>query len=394
MDNIRILDSCNGCKKCIKACPISAITIKNKKAIVLEHCNLCGLCVSSCDYKSIEIKKIKEKEENLNDYKGIWVFGEQRNGQIQNVVYELLGEGRRLADKLGVELACVVIGDNMESYSQSLIFHGADKVYLIENPKLENYLGGIYTKLLVTLIKEYKPEIVLMGATSIGRAFAPRVAAKLKTGLTADCTSLEITEDGRLAQTRPAFGGNIMATIFCNNTRPVMATVRPKVMKREKEDRSRKGEVFKIFPEIKEEEIEVKILKIVKELESKVNLEEAEIIISGGRGLREPKNFSLLEDLAEVLGGVVGASRAAVDSGWISHYHQVGQTGKTVSPKLYIACGISGAIQHLIGMQTSKCIVAINKDPNAPIFQIADYGIVGDLFEVVPLLTKNLKKNL
>lgn len=395
MKNILILDSCTGCKKCLKACPISAITIVDKKAQILEHCNLCSACVSSCEFEAIKIKKL-ESEANLelSSYQGIWVFAEQREGKVQNVAYELLGEGKRLADKLRVELSAVLIGNNMESSCSRLIAFGADKVYLAENSLLDNYQGNVYTKIMVELINQYKPEIVLMGATSIGRAFAPRVAAKLSTGLTADCTSLDITEDGQLAQTRPAFGGNIMATILCSNYRPVMATVRPKVMKRREEDQNRRGEIIKIFPEIKEEDLEVKILKIVKELESKINLEEAEIIISGGRGIRKPKNFALLEELAAVLGGAVGASRATVDAGWISHHHQVGQTGKTVCPKLYIACGISGAIQHLIGMQTSQCIIAINKDPNAPIFQIADYGIVGDVLEVVPLLIKSLKEML
>ncbi|MBU2599993.1 electron transfer flavoprotein subunit alpha/FixB family protein [bacterium] len=330
--------------------------------------------------------------EELNNYQGIWVFAEQRERKIQNVVYELLGKGRELADKLETELSVVLMGDGWEDKCLDLITHGADKVYLVQHSRLENYTGCIYPKMMAELISQYKPAMVLIGATSIGRAFAPQVAAKLKTGLTADCTGLDLTESGELAQTRPALGGNIMATILCKSRRPVMATVRPKVMKKIKEDLKRRGEVVKIFPEIKEEDLRIKILKIVKELESKVNIEEAEVIVSGGRGIREAKNFALLEELAKALGGVVGASRAVIDAGWISHYHQVGQTGKTVSPKLYIACGISGAIQHLIGMQTSKCIVAINKDPHAPIFQIADYGIVGDLFEVVPLLTKSLKE--
>ncbi|MDI6785439.1 MAG: FAD-binding protein [bacterium] len=395
MESIKILDNCTGCKKCLKTCPISAIVIVDKKAQILEHCNLCAACVSSCELEAIKIKRIEGKSTiKINDYQGIWVFAEQREEKIQNVVYELLGEGRRLADKLWVNLSAVLIGNNMESNCARLIAFGADKVYLVENSLLKDYQGNVYTRIMVELINQYKPEIVLMGATSIGRAFAPRVAAKLSTGLTADCTSLDITEERQLAQTRPAFGGNIMATILCNNYRPVMATVRPKVMKKKEEDQNRKGEIIKIFPDVKEEDLKVKILKIVKELESKVNLEEAEIIVSGGRGIREPKNFALLEELAATLGGVVGASRATVDAGWISHYHQVGQTGKTVCPKLYIACGISGAIQHLVGMQTSQCIVAINKDPNAPIFQIADYGIVGDVLEAVPLLTKSLKEML
>jgi electron transfer flavoprotein alpha subunit len=273
-----------------------------------------------------------------------------------------------------------------------LIKKGADKVYVVESPHLRNYQDESYARVLSALIREYKPEIVLTGATSIGRALIPRVAIEIETGLTADCTGLEIdTESRLLLQTRPAFGGNIMATIVCRDHRPQMATVRHKVMKELERDDSRNGEIIKKdFPE----EVffsRTKLLNSVEEATDLVNITEADIIVSGGKGLGKAENFTIIEELAKVLGGAVGASRATVDAGWIPYSHQVGQTGKTVCPKLYIACGISGAIQHLAGMQSSETIIAINKDPEAPIFKVATYGIVGDLFEVVPQLIKKLQ---
>ncbi|SNX53081.1 electron transfer flavoprotein subunit alpha/FixB family protein [Thermoanaerobacterium sp. RBIITD] len=328
----------------------------------------------------------------MSDYKDIWVFAEQRDGMIMNVALEILGEARKLADKKGVNVGAVLLGYNIGSLAKELISYGADLVYVVDNPLLLNYTTEGYAKVIADLANEYKPEVILYGATYIGRDLAPRIASKLMTGLTADCTGLDIDENGLLLQTRPAFGGNLMATIKCPDRRPQMSTVRPGVMKKSVKDESRKGQVINYETDIKETDIRTKILNIVKEAKSKVNLEEADIIVSGGRGVGNAEGFKLIKELADVLGGVVGASRATVDAGWISSDHQVGQTGKTVRPKLYIACGISGAIQHLAGMSNSGTIVAINKNPDAPIFKVADYGIVGDLFKVIPALIEELKK--
>jgi len=390
-----ILDKCTGCKKCISACPFGAIEVKDKKALILENCNLCGACVEVCPFEAILLKKEEKIVEGLEDYTGVWVFAEQREGKLQPVGLELLGEGRKLADTLGEELAAVLFGRDMENSARELIAYGADKVYLANHEELYHYQCGLYTRMLTDLIKERKPEIVLFGATTLGRSLAPRVAARLRTGLTADCTGLEIDEERRLLrQTRPAFGGNIMATILCPHHRPQMSTVRPKVMKKPAPDHSRKGEIIRIEAKVDEGDMVTRVLDIIREEAKVVDLQEAEIIVSGGRGIGKPENFKLIEELAEVLGGAVGASRATVDAGWIPSYHQVGQTGKTVQPKIYIACGISGAIQHQVGMRSSEIIIAINKDPHAPIFNIATYGIVGDLLQVVPHLTRKFKEIL
>ncbi len=390
-----IPDKCTGCEKCVPACPFGAVEVRDKKADIRDNCNLCGACVEVCPFAAILLIKEEKVIEGLEDYAGVWVFAEQREGKLQPVGLELLGEGRRLADTLGEELAAVIFGRDMESSARELIAYGADKVYLVSHEKLHRYECGVYTKVLTDLIKEQKPEIFLFGATTLGRSLAPRVATRLRTGLTADCTGLEIDKEKRLLrQTRPAFGGNIMATILCPAHRPQMATVRPKVMKKLSPDSSRKGEIIKVGADINEEDITTRILDLIREETKVVDLQEAEIVVSGGRGLGKAENFKLIEELAEVLGGAVGASRATVDAGWIPSYHQVGQTGKTVQPKIYIACGISGAIQHQVGMRSSDIIIAINKDPGAPIFNIATYGIVGDLFRVVPLLTKKFQEAL
>lgn len=325
-------------------------------------------------------------------YSGVWVFAEQKNGEIAPVVYELLGKGKKLAEKLGVELSAVLLGEAVEKSAHRLIAHGADTVYLVEDPALKDFNDDPYALVLTELIREYKPEIVLCGATSVGRSFIPKVATRLRTGLTADCTGLEIEEERKLLlQTRPAFGGNIMAQILCPENRPQMSTVRHKVMDKAELDETHKGKIIRKEFSGKLTS-RTKILKEILEKEETVNLAEADIIVSGGRGLGEAKHFSLIKDLARELGGAVGASRATVDAGWIPYSHQVGQTGKTVKPKIYIACGISGAIQHLIGMQSSDIIVAINKDSDAPIFKVATYGIVGDLFEVIPEFISQIKK--
>ncbi|MCK4618272.1 electron transfer flavoprotein subunit alpha/FixB family protein, partial [Candidatus Aerophobetes bacterium] len=302
------------------------------------------------------------------------------------VTYELLGMGRTLANDLGEELSGVLLGSHMRGKAEELLNYDLEKIYLIEDPLLESYRTHLYTQVIVDLVNHKKPEIILMGATSLGRDLAPRVATRLQTGLTADCTGLEIDKKERnLIQTRPALGGNIMARIISPYHRPQMATVRPKVMKRARPGHSKKAEIIEIEPKVSQDNEAVKIISLIREEKEAVDLQGAEIIVSGGRGLGKPENFSFIRKLADLLGGAVGASRAVVDAGWIQPYHQVGQTGKTVQPKLYIACGISGAIQHQVGMRTSEVIVAINKDPEAPIFNIATYGIVEDLHKFLPV---------
>ena len=396
MANIKILlDKCVGCKLCIGGCPFNAIKVEQKKAAILDNCTLCGACVSSCKFKAIDFEKDEaDGPADIALYKDVWVFGEQKNGVPANVALELLGEGRKLADSLNVKLCAVLLGENMEAAAKSLVSYGADRVYLVDDPSLKNFNDESYADIFVQLISRYKPEIVLLGATTYGRSLGPRVSSRLNTGLTADCTKLEIDPEKRiLLQTRPAFGGNLMATIICPNHRPQMSTVRPKVMKALEPDLSRSGEIIR--PEIViPEDVKVKVTDVVSTLCEKVNLTEADIIVSGGRGLGDPKNFALIEELARVLGGAVGASRATVDAGWIEYSHQVGQTGKTVGPKVYFACGISGAVQHLAGMSSSDTIIAINKNPEAPIFKVATFGIVGDVLEVLPALIGEFKKRL
>lgn len=391
-----INDKCTGCTLCVKACPFGAITMVEKLAVIdLDKCTLCSACVEVCKFNAIELKKESKATEGMEHYKGVWIFGEQKKGVIQPVVYELLGKARELAKQLNRDVSCVLLGENIKDKTQELIERGADCIYLVEAPALANFLDEPYTRILCHLIRKYRPEIFLCGATSIGRALVSRVAVRLHTGLTADCTGLDIdAEEKILLQTRPAFGGNIMATIITKNHRPQMATVRHKVMKEAALNPSRKGKVIEESFDRSFFTSRTKILDIVEEVSSTINITEADIIVSGGRGMRGPENFALLEELAVALGGAVGSSRAAVDSGWMPYSHQVGQTGKTVCPKIYIACGISGQIQHLVGMQSSKIIVAINQDPHAPIFTVANYGIVGDLFQVVPLLTKKFKEVL
>jgi electron transfer flavoprotein alpha subunit len=326
------------------------------------------------------------------EHKNLLVFIETDEGAAKNVGYELLNPGRALADKLGEKLVAVVMGKNVEAVAKNAIAYGADQAILVEGDEYNTYNTDAATYAMCALIEKYAPSIVLYGATNNGRDLGPRVACKLETGLTADCTALDIDEEtGLLMSTRPTFGGNLMATIACPDHRPQMSTVRPGVFKKPALDESRTGEIITEELHLDPAQQRVKLVERIKEVAQAVNLEEAEIIVAGGRGLKEKENFKLVEELAQVLGGTVGASRAAVDADWIPHAHQVGQTGKTVAPKLYIAIGISGAIQHLAGMSGSKTVIAINKDADAPIFGVADYGIVGDLFEVVPAMIEEIK---
>ena len=389
-----ISEKCVGCGACIRSCAYDAIKLEDKLAVIdADKCVLCGACVQSCPFEAILLRKLQAKAIDKGEYSGIWVFAEQREGIIAPVAYELLGKGRELADELEAELSAVVFGHKIESLAADLIAFGADQVILVDDPVLKHFRDERYDKALTELAQKYKPAIILAGATVIGRSFIPRVAVHLHTGLTADCTGLAIDpEQQNLLQTRPAFGGNIMATILTSNHRPQMATVRHKVMNPIPRDDTRDGIVIQEQINFDMDEDESTWLGFEKEKTNLINITEANIIVSGGRGIKDAKNFSLIEELAEALGGAVGASRAAVDAEWIPYSHQVGQTGKTVKPKVYLSIGISGAIQHLAGMSSADYIIAINKDPDAPIFKVADLGIVGDLFEVVPKLIKRIKE--
>lgn len=387
-------EQCIGCSACVSACPFGAIVMEGDKATVTDACTVCGACIDVCAVTAIARPAAAEPAVDLSEYKGVWVYVEQFQGKARNVGYELLGEGRKLADAMGQELAAILIGDSIESLAGGMFASGADKVYLLEGEEYKHYSTDAYTRAMTDLIHTYKPSVILMGATNDGRDLGPRVACRVGTGLTADCTNLGIDEEtGLVAWTRPAFGGNIMATILCPNHRPQMGTVRPNVFKRPEPDKSRQGELIRVEGKIKATDIRTKLVEILALADTAAcNLEEAQFIVAGGRGMGKPENFELIEELAALLGGAVGASRAAVDAGWKPAIHQVGQTGKTVAPKVYIACGISGAIQHLAGMSTSDVIIAINKDADAPIFKFADFGIVGDVLEILPVLIEEIKK--
>lgn len=392
MGLIIIQEKCTGCSLCIRACPFDAFELVDKKAVVNDKCTLCGICVSSCKFEAIVLpERDRTAAVNVDEYHGVWVFVQHDDGGVHHVSLELVGEGRKLADQLGTHLSCMVMGTTVESNIDELSCYDIDKLYIVESPVLDRYRTRPYVDAAVTLIKKYKPEIVLIGATSTGRDFGGGLATELRTGLTADCTGLDIEIDTRsLMQTRPAFGGNIMATIKSSNHRPQMATVRPKVFAIPLRGEKRAiGEVRVEVP-LSEKKQKSRILEWIPSKEG-VNLADANVIVSGGRGIGKPENFALLQELADLIDGAVGASRAAVDAGWIDYSHQVGQTGRTVRPKIYIACGISGAVQHLAGMKTSDVIIAINKDPDAPIFKMATYGFVGDVLEVVPKLINKLK---
>lgn len=331
----------------------------------------------------------------MSDARNVWVFIEVVRGKIKGVSLELLGQGRKMADDLGEKLVAIIPGNEIEDFAKMAIHYGADEAIVVDQKELKDYSTDGYTKAMCTLIKKYNPAVLLIGATNNGRDLGPRVSSRMQTGLTADCTELGVDSETRLVKwTRPAFGGNLMATILCPDYRPQIGTVRPGVFKKPEEDTGRKGEIIHETVEFGPDEIRTRIVEVITEAGgADVNLEEAEIIVSGGRGVGGPEGFEVLKELADEIGAQIGASRAAVDSGWISSLHQVGQTGKSVGPKIYIACGISGAIQHVAGMSSSDMIIAINKDPDAPIFNIADYGIVGDLFEIIPELTKRIRSS-
>jgi len=395
---IEVLNNCIGCSKCVGSCPFEAISMSNKKAVIdLTKCTLCGACVQVCPVKAIVISREMVKRD-LSAYRDVWVFVEfaddadiKKQGEIKKVSFELLSKGRFLADKLNQKLCAVVLTDKNRDYEKILSEYGADIVYLLENDEYLPYDTDIYSASIMSLINKYKPSIFLFGATYKGRDLAPRMAANLYVGLTADCTDLNINNDGLLVQSRPAFGGNIMADILSPNSRPQMATVRPNVMK-----------IVKVLPkavEVIKEDIRidknirrVKVVQRHKEEEKGyTKIENADIIVSGGRGLKSKEKFEILNELAKLLNASVGASRAAVDSGFIDKKHQVGQSGTTVRPRLYLAFGISGAVQHLVGMKNSDVIVAINKDPNAMIFSVSKYAIIGDAHDIAKKLIEKIK---
>jgi len=391
-------ETCTGCEACIPSCPFGALSMAEGKAVVDEKCTFCGACVDVCPVSAITLEKdVKTGGVDASAYKNVWVFIEHEQEKVSSVSFELLGQGRKLADDLGCQLCGMLLcdGGQAETFAKEAIAYGAEKVYVMESPLLKTYRTEPFAAGAVALVRKHKPEVVLFGATTQGRDFAGNVATTLEAGLTADCTGLDIDQEAKqLKQTRPAFGGNIMAVILdYPQYRPQMATVRPKVFPMPAKDESKKGEILRETLSMTEEQVRTRVLEFLRGAEA-INLVDAEIIVSGGRGIGNSENFKVIRQLAEALGAAVGASRAAVDSGWISYEHQVGQTGRTVRPKIYVAAGISGAIQHQAGMKTSDIIVAVNKDPEAPIFKIATYGIVGDLFTVLPMLTEEFKKRL
>ena len=391
---IILVEKCIGCLKCVKICPAAALEM----AFTPEELKILQEIASQQEAGAPVDEELDDEAaalaKKLAAYHDVWVFIEQTEGVPARVSWELLGVGADLARARKSRLCAVVIGSQVEPLVSEAFAYGAEKVYLIDAPVFRYYRTHSYLEGLCLLIDRYRPEIILMGATGLGRDLAGAVATRVATGLTADCTGLAIDDKGHLMQTRPAFGGNIMATIMCDKFRPQMATVRPNVMPMAVHRPGATGEIIRESCPIREEELAVKVLKIITDSTSteSVDITGAEFIVSGGRGMMGKLNFSLLKELADELGGVVGASRSAVDAGWMPPDRQVGQTGKTVRPKIYIACGISGAIQHLVGMQDADLIIAINRDKDAPIFEVATYGIVGDLFKIIPAITARIRE--
>jgi len=385
---------CTGCGNCVENCVFSGVEIIDDKAIITENCAFCGACLDVCPVNAIliESEEFKGDKIDLSQYRGVWVIAEHYQNIIHPVAFQLLGKGAELAKELEVNLTFVILGADFDDQLDKISLYGPDQIIYIKSPILKHYYSDLYVEALTDLINENKPEIILIGATPTGRDFAPRIAKRLNAGLTADCTGLEIDQNTRnLLQTRPTFGGTLMATILTPNSRPQMATVRPGIFQ-SPEKMKKNTEIKKIEYNFKEKDLVSKIVKVIDREKSTINLEEAEIIVAGGRGVGSKENFKMIEELAEVLGAELGGSRVTVELNWLDQDRQIGQTGKTVSPKLYIACGISGAIQHLVGMQNSEIIVAINKDRKAPIFKVAHYGIIGDLHEIVPVLIEEIKK--
>jgi electron transfer flavoprotein alpha subunit/NAD-dependent dihydropyrimidine dehydrogenase PreA subunit len=390
------IDTCTGCMLCPKACNFGAIEKDGDKVkFDLDKCVLCGSCEEICPVNAITIERKKVDAGEIAQYKNVFVFCETHEGRLRSVALELVTKGRELADKLGDKLVAILIGYEVEGHAQTLIHHGADHVLVVDGKIFADYTTDAYTIAMTSLIAPRKPAIVLYGATNNGRDLAPRVAARLALGLTADCTGLEIDEARQLVQTRPAFGGNIMAEIISPYTRPQMATVRPNVFKPGEPDTSRTGEVEKVNIEVSPVQVRTRVTEKVSEMvEGMKSVEEADIIVCSGRGIKDPANLELPRQLAKLLDAAIGGSRPIVDMGWLPPTQQVGQSGRTVCPKLYFALGISGAIQHQIGMSSSEVIIAINKDPEAPIFSIADFGIVGDIFTVLPEVIAEVKRVL
>lgn len=385
------IDLCNGCTLCTRACPYDAMEMREGKAHVNERCTGCGACIQACRQNAVLTDAQPRTIPDFSGFKGVWVFAEQRGGELVRVSAELLGKAQELAADLNQEVAAVLIGDGVSDLAPRLTEFGADTVYLVEDPILKDYRTKAYAKVIEELVLQYKPNILLIGATHIGRDLAPRVSRRVGSGLTADCTELSIDPEERILwQTRPAFGGNVMATIANRYSRPQMATVRPGVMEIVPKP-GHKGTVIRHAATLSEEEIGSRTLEVIREVKAHVDLSEARIIVAGGRGAENAEGFELLRGLAEALGAELAGTRVAYEQGWIPVSNQVGQTGVTVRPDLYIACGVSGAIQHRAGMMDSKFIAAINKDPYAPIFKVADWGIVGDIFDVVPHLTEELR---
>jgi len=407
-------EQCIGCEQCVAICPVGAISMDATGIAVvdLDKCTGCAKCPPVCPSSAIAMSggaaaapteaaaAPAQAGETIAARKGpapeVWVFVEHTEGRPAPVSWELLGKGRELATALDGRVCSVLLGHKVDHLVREAGAHGADKVYLIDDPVLSHYRTQSYLHGVIRLVQKHAPQVMLLGASTMGRDLAGAVATSLRTGLTADCTALSIDPQSKLLeQTRPAYGGNIMATILCEQRRPQMATVRPRVMEMPPRDDSRAAEVVREELGLAEEDVLLRVLEYIREEDaSEVRIEDASILVSGGRGLGGPDGFNMLAEFADAIGGTVSGSRAAVDHGWIAQSKQVGQTGKTVRPRLYIACGISGAIQHLVGMETSDVIVAINRDPNAPIFNVATYGIVGDVYEVVPALTRAAKARL
>lgn len=385
---------CDRCMRCVKACIYEAVEMREGAAHILERCTSCGACLDVCKKEAIQNDAEPRTVPDFSGRRGVWVFAEQREGALNPVSLELLGKARHLAESLGQEVSAVLVGYEVSDLSGALVEHGADNVYLADHQALMDFRTLPYTAVISELVEKFRPNIFLMGASHIGRDLAPRVSRRVGSGLTADCTQLSIDPDeGILLQTRPAFGGNVMATIANRYSRPQMATVRPGVMEANPVA-GRRGNVIRCDIPVLEREIGTRILEKLAGEKRQVDLANAKVVVAGGRGVGNAGGFNTLRELADVMGGEVAGTRVAVEEGWIPPENQVGQTGRSVRPEIYVACGISGAVQHRAGMVNSRYVVAINKDPRAPIFQVADWGIVGDLFEVVPEMIKQLRSQI